>query len=195
MEREARLREKLISQLRRSGALHSERVAAALSRVPRHRFVPASSPEEAYADQAIALKLAAGEVISSVSQPSMLAQMLELLDAEPGDRILEIGTGSGYNAALLAELAGEGGAVTTVELDPELARFARRALAELGYARVRTVLGDGGEPLGEPGAYDRIVVSARCEDVARAWWEALPEGGRLVVPLRLEGAGEFAVGF
>lgn len=193
MERDAELRERLVSHLEREGVLQAPAVAAAMRAVPRHRFLPAVVAEEAYADRAIAIKSNGPEVVSSISQPGMIAQMLELLEPQSGDRVLEIGTGSGYNAALLAELVGPNGRVTTVEVDPELARDARSTLANLGYANVRVVDGDGTRPIAED--CDRMIVTARADDVVAAWWGALCENARLVVPLRLEGAGEYAVGF
>jgi protein-L-isoaspartate(D-aspartate) O-methyltransferase len=126
----------------------------------------------------------------------MVAQMLELLAPAPGDRILEIGTGSGYNAALLSELAGPMGSVTTIELDSELATRARALLRdECGYPNVRVVVGDGSAGVDAATGFDGIVVTARCDDVAAAWWDALREGGRIVLPLQLGDDGEYAVGF
>ena len=193
--RDAHLRELLLGTLRRTGAVRSARVAAAIRTVPRHRFLPGLSLPEAYADRAVAIKMEDDEILSSISQPGMIAQMLELLDPAPGDRVLEIGTGSGYNAALLAEMVGPGGTVTSIELDAELAESAKAALREVGYHNVRVVAGDGSSyPLGAT-QFDRVIVTARCEDLAGAWWDALREGARIVAPLRLQGAGEYAVGF
>ena len=195
MERETRLRETLVAQLGRAGVLRSPAVAAAVRAVPRHLFLPSIHPEEAYADQAMALKVSGGEILSSISQPSMIVQMLELLQARPGDRILEVGTGSGYNAALLAELAGPAGSVTSIELDVEMVERASRTLARLGYERVRVFGGDGAVASGGEPAYDRVAITARCDDVSSTWWDALRDGGRMVIPLRLPAAGEFVVGF
>jgi protein-L-isoaspartate(D-aspartate) O-methyltransferase len=194
VEHAARLREALVSYLESAGILHLPSVAAAMRAVPRHRFIPGATAEEAYADRAIAIKLHDGNVISSISQPGMIAQMLELLDPQSGDRVLEIGTGSGYNAALLAEIVRPGGRVTTVDLDPELAGRAAALLLELGYDNVR-VLAEDGTRLHDRASYDRIVVTARTDDIAAAWWDGLREGARLVAPLLFEGAGEYAVGF
>jgi protein-L-isoaspartate(D-aspartate) O-methyltransferase len=124
----------------------------------------------------------------------MIAQMLELLAPQAGDRVLEIGTGSGYNAALLAEIVGSTGSVTTIELDGELAERARGSLMELGYSNV-TVLVDDGTRRRESVSYECLVVTARTDDIVAAWWETLREGTRVVVPLLLENAGEYAVGF
>ena len=115
---EARPREHLVAEMRRNGSLSDERVARAFERVARHRFVPEVSLAQAYEDHAISIKGGRGdETLASISQPSMLARMIELAEVEPGNRILEIGSGSGYNAALLAELAGDDGFVVTVDVE------------------------------------------------------------------------------
>jgi protein-L-isoaspartate(D-aspartate) O-methyltransferase len=191
---DAVLREALLSNLRRAGVARSPSVVAAMRAVPRHCFVPDLTLDEAYADRAVPIKVCDDTILSSISQPAMIAQMLELLAPQAGDRVLEIGTGSGYNAALLAEMVGASGSVTTIELDRELADRARVTLEELGYANVRVLVDDGTRP-SEADAYDRLVVTARTDDIAAAWWEALREGTRIVVPLLLESAGEYAVGF
>ncbi|MGA8534767.1 MAG: methyltransferase domain-containing protein, partial [Candidatus Tumulicola sp.] len=175
--------------------LRSDSGAAAMRAVPRHRFLENVTLDEAYADRAIAIKMQDGEVVSSVSQPGMIGLMLELLAPAPGDRVLEIGTGSGYHAALLAELVGPEGSVTTIDLDPDLAGRARVVLTDLGYRNVTVWAADGGRETGGRERFDRVIVTARSDDVAAAWWHALNEGARLVVPLRLEDAGEYAVGF
>lgn len=195
MSSDAALREALVSQLRRSGAVRTESVAAAFRTVPRHRFVPGMPIGQAYADHAVAIKTLNDEVVSSISQPGMIAQMLELLAASAGDDVLEVGTGSGYNAALLAELVRPGGTVTTLELDGELAECARGALDELGYGNVTVVAADASSYPLEAKRYDRVAITARSDDIAASWWATLREGGRMVVPLRLESAGEYAVGF
>lgn len=196
VERDATLREMLVSHLEQAGVLHVPAVSAALRAVPRHRFLPGTPLEHAYADRAVAIKTRGDEIVSSVSQPAMIAQMLELLAPAPGDRVLEIGTGSGYNAALLAEIVGRTGSVTTLDLDAELVGRARIVLDETGYAAVRVLAADGAVGArAEEAQYDRVIVTARTDDVPTAWWQALRDGARLVVPLRLEGAGEFAVGF
>jgi protein-L-isoaspartate(D-aspartate) O-methyltransferase len=191
---DADLREALVSHLQRTGVLHSPQVLAAMRAVPRHHFVPGLPLEEAYADRAVPIKMREDAIVSSISQPGMIAQMLELLAPEAGDRVLEIGTGSGYNAALLAEMVGPAGSVTTIELDRELAERARATIEQLGYCNVKVLADDGTRPC-ESDAYDRLVVTARTDDIATAWWEALHEGTRMVVPLLLESAGEYAVGF
>jgi protein-L-isoaspartate(D-aspartate) O-methyltransferase len=192
---DAALREALVSQLRRNGTVRTERIAAALRTVPRHRFVPGMPMNQAYADHAVAIKTLDDEVVSSISQPGMIAQMLELLAPSQGDDLLEVGTGSGYNAALLSELVGCKGTVTTLELDAELAESARAILSELGYGNVTVVAADGSSYPLAPERYDGITITARSDDIAAAWWQTLRDGGRIVIPLRLESAGEYAVGF
>ena len=192
---DAALREGLVSQLRRNGAVRTEPVAAAMRKVPRHRFLPGMSMSAAYADHAVAIKTIDDEVISSISQPGMIAQMLELLAPSPGDAVLEVGTGSGYNAALLAELVGPSGTVTTIELEDELAERARSILAELGYSNVTVIAGDASSYPLERQRYDGVTITARNDDIASTWWETLRPNGRIVIPLRLESAGEYAVGF
>jgi protein-L-isoaspartate(D-aspartate) O-methyltransferase len=195
MERETRLREALVAQMERAGVVRNPNVAAAMRAVPRHLFLPDVSLEETYADRAIALKADGDEIVSSISQPSMIAQMLELLEVRPGDHVLEIGTGSGYNAALLSQMAGQDGSVTSVELDDEMCERASLTLSRLGYDRVRVAGGDGAFSLKIGSTYDRIAITARCDDIAAGWWDALRDGGRMVIPLRLAQAGEFAIGF
>jgi len=185
----------MVSNVERAGWLRPGPVASAMRAVPRHRFLPGLQLDDAYADRAIAIKTSDGEVLSSISQPSMIALMLQLLAPERGNRVLEVGTGSGYHAALLAELVGTEGSVTTTDLDADLTARARAALTDLGYVNVRVLTADGASTSSENAQYERIVVTARSDDVAVSWWQALPEAARLVVPLRLEGAGEYAVGF
>lgn len=184
-EQLAGLRARLVAYLRSRGDLRTARVAAAFERVPRHLFVPQVSPEEAYADRSIAIKLDDGVPISSSSQPAIMAEMLELLAPREGDRVLEIGTGSGYNAALLGELTGPAGFVESIDLDPELVAAAAARLSELGYAQVRTVCGDGahGDPAGARS--DAVIATVGVERIPPAWIAQLRLGGRLVAPLTL----------
>jgi protein-L-isoaspartate(D-aspartate) O-methyltransferase len=192
----AEKRRRLVAGLRASGALHDDRVEAALSLVPRHVFLPQIDLERAYADDAVLTKLDAdGHPISSSSQPAIMALMLEQLDVRPGQRVLEIGAGTGYNAACLACLTGDAGLVTTVEIDDDLAIGAREHLAASGFGEVSVVCGDGG--LGwPPGApYDRIIATAGAWDIMPAWTSQLAPGGRLVLPLALSGALQYSVAF
>ncbi|MGH8165043.1 MAG: protein-L-isoaspartate O-methyltransferase family protein, partial [Rhodanobacteraceae bacterium] len=131
----------------------------------------------------VPLKTANGVALSTVSQPTMIALMLEQLQVTPRARTLEIGSGSGYNAALLAELTGPEGSVVTVEIDPDIAAIAASNLARAGYGGVRTVCNDGraGEPHYAP--YDRIIVTACAPSLSSALCDQLRPGGRIVAPI------------
>ena len=177
----------MVAHLRKRGGLTDPRVAAALGRVPRHVFVPGASLPEAYADQAIVTRYRDGWPASSASQPAMVATMLEQLRLPEGGSVLEIGAGTGYNAALLSALVGASGRVVTVDIDPEVADEARDHLAVAGAANVEVICGDGAE--GWPGRapYDGVIVTAGASDLAPAWASQLAPGGRLVVPLSIRG--------
>ena len=141
-------RERLVARLERSGHVERESTAAAMREVPRHAFVPADRRGEAYADRP--LPIGEGQTISA---PHMVAIMLDLLELEPGDRVLEIGTGCGYHAALSAAIVGPSN-VFSVEYHAALAREARATLAELGYGDVSIRAGDGNEGWPEHAPFD-----------------------------------------
>ena len=183
----AGLRTRLVLHLRARGDVRSERVAAAFERVPRHLFVPELSPEEVYTDRSIAIKLEGGVPISSSSQPAIMAEMLEMLALRESERVLEIGAGSGYNAALLAELVGPSGEVLTIDLDADLVASARAHLDAAGYPHVRARCADGalGDPDGAP--FDALIATVGVERIPPAWIAQLRAGGRLVAPLTIRG--------
>jgi protein-L-isoaspartate(D-aspartate) O-methyltransferase len=174
----------MVDRLRAAGRVASATVERALMTVPRHHYVEGGSPQDAYAETAIMVKHAPdGTAISSASQPAIVAAMLELCHLEPGHRVLEVGTGTGYNAALMASIVGTTGRVATVELEDDLAEAAQERLQNHGFGQVEVVVGDGalGHPEGAP--YERIVVTTGAPEVASAWHDQLVEGGRLVVPV------------
>jgi protein-L-isoaspartate(D-aspartate) O-methyltransferase len=178
-----------VRQLSAARNITTKRVDEAFRSVPRHLFVPGMQPEKAYADEAIVTKWDCnGRPVSSSSQPAIMAIMLEQLCVEVGQRVLEIGAGTGFNAALLAHLVGETGAVTTIDIDEDVVSQARRNLAAAGLARVDVVCADGAEGRAASAPYDRIILTAGAEDLAVAWMEQLAPGGRLVLPLSLRGA-------
>ena len=179
------LRRQLVEQLRGRGAVRTERVGAAFVRVPRHLFVPDVPVPDVYTDRSIAIKLQDGIPISSSSQPAIMAEMVEMLDLHGGERVLEIGAGTGYNAALLAELVGPSGSVVTIDVDDELVDAARRHLDDAGYPQVRTICADGvhGDPSGAP--FDRIIATVGVDAIPPAWIAQLRVGGRLVAPLTI----------
>jgi protein-L-isoaspartate(D-aspartate) O-methyltransferase len=155
--------------------IRSERVLAAIAAVPRDRFVPLDERPRAYEN--VALPIGCGQTIS---QPLVVARMLELLELEEGDRVLDVGTGSGYHAALLARLAGR---VWTIERHPELSRRAHAVLSELGLTNVTCVVGDGWEGLPARAPFDAINVAAAADAPPRALIDQLALGGRLVGPI------------
>lgn len=178
------LRAVMVERLQASGVLKTAEVVRALSAVPRHRFVPEVTSAVAYADQAVMVKYGSnGSPISSLSQPTIVAAMLELLEAEEGDRVLEVGTGTGYNAALLASVVRPTGSVISVEIEADLSARAVRTLDELGISHVRVVVGDGRDGWSAGAPYDRIIVTTGAPEVAQTWKEQLRAGARLVAPL------------
>jgi protein-L-isoaspartate(D-aspartate) O-methyltransferase len=178
------LRASLTDLLVEQGAIHDQRIAAAFRAVPRHLFVPLVPLEIAYTDDVVLMKRdESGVAISSVSQPTVVALMLEQADVQPGHRVLEIGSG-GYNAALLRELVGPAGEVTTIDIDEDVTTRARATLDAVGYPDVRVLRTDGEFGGPESAPYDRIIVTVTAWDVAPAWVDQLVPGGRIVVPLR-----------
>jgi protein-L-isoaspartate(D-aspartate) O-methyltransferase len=149
-------------------------VLAALRRVPRHEFVPADVRTQAYADHPLPI----GER-QTISQPYIVGFMTELLQVKPGQRVLEIGTGSGYQAAVLAELNAD---VYTIEIVEKLAATARAVLQRLGYEKVRVRAGDGYQGWPDAAPFDRIIVTAAPPQVPQPLIDQLKPGGRLVVP-------------
>ena len=181
------LRDALVEDLRGQGVVRSAEVAAAFAAVPRHLFAPEVPLAQAYANDVVITKRdERGMAISSVSAPWLQATMLEQAGLRPGMRCLEIGSG-GYNAALMAELVGPNGEVSTLDIDPEITERARRCLAEAGYDQVRVLLADAEDGAKEFAPYDRIIVTVGAWDIPPAWVSQLAETGRLVVPLRIRG--------
>ena len=172
----------LVNALVRRGALTSEDVRAAFEAVDRAAYLPRAVRSEAYRDRPVLLKLDdAGVPVSTMSQPTMVALMLEELAVRRDDRILEVGTASGYNAALLAYLVGERGLVVTVEVDEELAHFASERLA--GLSNVHVIVRDGRHGHLPDAPFDGIIVTAGASKIEPAWIDQLRPGGRLVVPI------------
>jgi protein-L-isoaspartate(D-aspartate) O-methyltransferase len=157
--------------------IRDERVLEAMARVPRELFVPLRLRPLAYADRALPLRFG-----QTVSQPYIVAFMCEGLALAGDERVLDVGTGSGYAAAVLAELARE---VDTIERVPELAAAAREALLEAGYARVSVHVGDGARGLEARAPFGAIAVAAASPAIPPALWEQLSERGRIVIPLVL----------
>ncbi|MFL1375858.1 methyltransferase, FxLD system [Nocardiopsis protaetiae] len=183
------LLETAVSRLRAINALCSDEVERAVRAVPRHAFAPEFPLEEIYDHKTVLRTRYAddGTATSSVSAMWVQTLMLERARLEPGMRVLEVG-GGGYNAALIAEVVGPNGAVTSLDIDPVVTDRARGFLAETGYAdRVEAVVGDAehGHPAGAP--FDRIIVTVAATDLPPAWTEQLVDGGRIVLPLGVRG--------
>jgi protein-L-isoaspartate(D-aspartate) O-methyltransferase len=180
------LRLALVETLRSKGALRSPAIADAFTAVSRHLFVPEVRVEDAYRDRWIATKrMPHGEVVSSSSAPEIMAIMLEQLDVRPGQRVLEIGAGTGYNAALLTQLVGPSGCVTAVDIDEDIVQAARAHLAAAGVTGTRLVCADGWDGVAADAPYDRIVLTVAAHDISPAWRAQLAAGGRIVLPLAL----------
>jgi len=198
--------ERYVRQLTAAGAIQSAEVERAFAAVERHRLLetfyyrPAGSAQAAvirhdpgrpvaghlaiiYADNALATRHAGGFPSSSTSQPSLMAKMLEFLRLAAGMKILEIGAGTGYNAALMAELAGNQRLVVTLDVQEDVVEQTRRLLAAAGYPDIRVLAGDGAD--GAPGdaPFDRVVATVGCSDLSPAWAGQLRDGGQMLVPL------------
>ena len=169
------LREQMVAQQIEARGVEDPRVLTAMRSVPRHRFVPEPDRGRAYQDRPLPIGHR-----QTISQPYIVAVMTELLEPKPGDRILEIGTGSGYQAAILSGLVNK---IYSVEIIPELAETARITLAAGGYQNVQVITGDGYAGLPEHAPFDGIIVTAAPEKVPEPLIEQLAVGGRLVIPV------------
>lgn len=170
------LRERMVKQQIAARGVRDTRVLTAMRNIPRHLFVPEDLRSAAYSDRP--LPIGYGQTIS---QPYIVAYMTELLDLSPDHKVLEIGTGSGYQAAVLSRLARE---VYTIEIIPELGNAAAERLRELGYDNVTVRIGDGYQGWPDPpaGGFDRIIVTAAPENIPPKLVEQLKTGGRMVIP-------------
>lgn len=172
-------RQDLVERLERNGHVTSRPVLDAMMKVPRHEFLPREQWSCAYLDRP--LPIGSGQTISA---PHMVGYMLDIMELRPGLKVLEIGTGSGYHAGLLAELVTPGGKVITLERVPELGRRARETLERMGYGEtVDVVIADGTVGLPPEAPFDRILVTAGGPTVPRPLKEQLADGGILVMPV------------
>jgi len=171
-------RRRMVVGLRGRGLSLSEEVESVLLKVPRHLFLPEDVRSCAYRDAP--LPIGDGQTVSA---PHMVAIMAEALELREGHKVLEIGAGSGYNAAIMAELVGPGGRVITMERHGSLAKRAARVLLERGYSNVQVVVGDGSLGYPEEAPYDRISVTCGAPGVPGPLAEQLGEGGVMVIPV------------
>jgi protein-L-isoaspartate(D-aspartate) O-methyltransferase len=166
---------KMVAAQLQARGIRDERVLNAMARLPRHEFITAKYRDQAYEDHPIPI----GEG-QTISQPYIVALMTEVLALSSNDKVLEVGTGSGYQTAILAELARE---VISIERHPALAEAAQVLLARLGYTNVRIIVGDGSAGVPESAPYDAIMVAAASPQIPAALWRQLAESGRLVIPV------------
>lgn len=171
----AKARNNMIERHLKWRDIRNEKVLAAMGKVPREKFIPKHLEKKAYAD----LPLPIGEN-QTISQPYIVAVMTQAIDPKPQDRVLEIGTGSGYQAAVLAEIVKE---VYTIEIVPELGESAQQRLAQLGYENIFVKVGDGYLGWPEQAPFDAVVVTASPPRIPQPLVEQLKEGGRMIVPL------------
>jgi protein-L-isoaspartate(D-aspartate) O-methyltransferase len=168
-------RHKMVENQLRARGIRDNRLLSAMERVPRHEFVEPRYRDQAYEDHPLPIN--AGQ---TVSQPYIVALMLEILRLEPSSRVLEVGTGSGYQTAVLAEISGH---VYSVERHPQLAHEAEEILSRLGFTNLILRVGDGGQGLAEHAPFDAIVVSAAAKQVPAPLFAQLREGGRMIIPV------------
>lgn len=169
------LRERMVHEQLQARDVKDERVLAAMRKVPRHRFVPRDLADSAYEDNPLSLMLG-----QTISQPYIVGYMTQALNLRGGERVLEIGTGSGYQAAVLAELVSE---VYTMEILPELAAQAQSTLDILGYKNIRIRCGDGYLGWPEAAPFDRIIVTAAPDHIPQPLIDQLKPGGRMIIPV------------
>jgi len=169
------LRQAMVDSQLRARGISDQRVLDAMARVPRHEFALASTRDQAYEDHP--LPIGEGQTIS---QPYIVALMLQVLNLVPADRVLEVGTGSGYLTALLAELVAQ---VVSVERHAVLAESARMLLIGMGYSNASVIVGDGSLGYPQAAPYDAIIVSAAAPEVPSALLAQLREGGRMIIPV------------
>ncbi|HET7440451.1 MAG TPA: protein-L-isoaspartate(D-aspartate) O-methyltransferase [Terriglobales bacterium] len=171
----ARARQQMVETQLRTRGIRDDRVLAAMAKVPRHMFVAEHFQAQAYEDHPVPIGFG-----QTISQPFIVALMLEALAVQPGDSVLEVGTGSGYQTALLAELAAR---VCSIERHVGLAQHAESVLRSLGYRNVVVVVGDGSRGVADYAPYDDIIVSAAAPSIPSSLFEQLAEAGRMVIPI------------
>ncbi len=181
------LRDQMLVKIKAEGVPVTDSIQQALLTVPRHKFAHWLSLERAYSLSAHPLPGVTEETMSTISHPVAVALMLIPLDLKPGHRVLEIGAGTGYNAALIAHIVGRSGQVSTVDIEPFVVAGAKVNLRETGFERVTVILGDGGLGYADNAPYDRIVATVGVWEIPISWFEQLAPSGRIATPLHLFG--------
>ena len=167
----------LINYLKNSRFLNDKKVEDAFRNIPRHEFVPSSELDYAYYNEPLPIKKN-----QTISQPAVVSRMTEWLDVRQGQKVLEIGTGSGWQTAILSYLVGQG-TVYSVEIKPELVKFAQENLEKLGINNVNMILSDGSIGYSKASPYDRIMITAACTEIPLPLLDQLADGGLLIAPV------------
>jgi protein-L-isoaspartate(D-aspartate) O-methyltransferase len=187
LEADQVLRNAMVKKLKLQGYLTDPIVERAMLSVPRHKFAHWLSLEQAHDFAAHPLPGTTEQTMSTISNPNAVAVMLEPLELQAGHRVLEIGAGSGYNAALIAQIVGESGHVTTVDIENFIVQAARVNLAATGFERVEVILGDGGLGYAPRAPFDRITATVGAWEIPLEWFDQLAPNGRIAAPLHLSG--------
>ncbi|MEA2580059.1 MAG: protein-L-isoaspartate(D-aspartate) O-methyltransferase [Actinomycetota bacterium] len=186
----------MVDELLRVGSIKDPRIEAAFRSIPRQLFLPGVEPAIVYRDDAISIQHGEdGLPTSSSSQPTMMATMLEQLSLAGGASVLEIGTGSGYNAALLGVIVGDGGRVRTLDIDEDLVAAAQQHLRAAGVSNIHATVADGWSGFPADAPYDRVEVTVGVWDLSPAWIGQLAPGGIIVAPLWLRGGVQASIAF
>lgn len=189
------LQKKLADELIKKNFIKTKEVEKAFLAVPRHLFLPGVDLEKVYSNNAIVTKWEGQYPISSSSEPGVYGIMLEQLELKEGLKILEIGAGTGFNAALMAQMTGETGNVVTVDIDKDIADSAQNNLNSAGYPNVKVICKDGATGYQPDAPYDRIILTAGAWDINREWFEQLKPGGILVVPIVISIKDQMTIAF
>ncbi len=182
-------KEELISCLKMRGCLKSREIISAFKKIPRENFIPSELKAQAYEDNPLPIGYC-----QTISAPHMYAIMLELAEIKKGDKVLEIGTGSGYGAALISELVGHKTRVFSIEIIPELAAYAQRNLIRSKIKNVEVIVGNGNLGLAREAPFDAIVVTAGAPEIPKAPIKQLKEGGKIIIPVGSAAFQELLVG-
>jgi protein-L-isoaspartate(D-aspartate) O-methyltransferase len=189
------LRDAMVNELKKRGLELEPAIEEVFRTIPREVFLPDAPLERVYSGDAVITKQdEEGSPISSSSEVGIMIAMARLLDVSPGQRILEIGAGTGYNAAVLAQLVGDRGAITTIDIDDDVAALARTHLARAGFDRVAVIAADGWHGNAENAPYDRIEVTASVADLSPDWIAQLVDGGKIVLPFVLRAGMQAVIG-